>query len=479
MNIIVNGFMDQRTAPIIQKVLSDLDIKSFVYTYAYFVPDFGRFNSRATLISWRKINFFGDYGVDQNKLKPLDENIVNSMVKCEVMALKMMDRLESLKDYPYQERKELYLRHLRYWNDLLEKKKIDLFLSSNIPHETADFICYSLCKQKGIPTIILFQTHIPDTTFICDDWESSDFGLKNEFKKLKAKYSSAKLDEIRLGPRFERYYRLQTGLDNNPAPFYMKKKPLAKEGTKKAFSIFKKLKNDPAFYSREWGIIMRAMLRRLTNFVKTKRLMNYYERRCAKFNSKDRYFFLALHLQPEMSTSPRAGAYVEQQLIVQLLSLCAPKGIKIYVKEHPNQQAYTRSYQYYESMLSLSNVRLISRKISSKDLIRNSLAVATCVGLAGFEGLFQGKPLLMFGTDFFQYSPGVFPIESESDLKAAIKNILRGWTFSPEDFKIFLKAVENKTINGTIDSDYMPTSTLEVSENVSNIVSAIINQVKN
>jgi len=206
--------------------------------------------------------------------------------------------------------------------------------------------------------------------------------------------------------------------------------------------------------------------------------MGFYEKRCIEFNPREKYFFVALHLQPEMSTAPRAGAYVEQQLIVQLLSKNAPRGVKIFIKEHPNQQAYTRSKQHYESMSSLPNVRLISRKVSSKDLIKNSLAVATCVGLAGFEALFQNKPLFMFGHDFFQYSPGVFPIKSEADLKAAIKKVMKGPTFSPKEFKIFIKAMENKTVHGTIDSDYMPTSMLTAEENVNNIAQAIINQIR-
>jgi hypothetical protein len=466
--------MKPNTIPIIQKILSELKVGSFVYTYHYKRPDFGRFNSRATLINWQKITFFGDYDIDSNKLEPLDEEIVDSMRGCEAVVLKMMDRLETLKDYSYRERKELYLKHLRYWNGSFARKKIDLFISSNVPHETSDFVCYCLCKLKKIPTIILCQTHIPDTTLIFNDWENSDYGLNREHKRLRAKYADKGPDEIKLTDRFEKYYALQTSPDENPAPFYMKNRPVINEGVKKIVSISKKLKRNPSAYSGQGEIIARALSRRLNDYFKTKILMNYYESRCARFNPNQKYIFLALHLQPEMSTSPRADAYVDQLLVVQLLSACAPRGIKIFVKEHPNQRAYTRSKDYYRQMLSLPNVRLISRKVDSKILINNSLAVATCVGLAGFEGLFRGKPLLMFGHNFYQLSPGVFPIRTKSDLEHAIQEILRGHTFTPKDFKIFLKALENISINGTIDSVYLPTSKLNNDENASNIARAVI-----
>lgn len=478
MNIIVNGFMDQRTLPIIQKVIEELNVKSFVYTYHLFKPDFGRFNSKATLISWQKINFFGDYDIDFNNLGPLDEEIVDSMRKCEAVFLKMMDRLETLKNYSYRERKGLYLKHLRYWNDLVERKKIDLFISQNVPHETSDFVCYSLCKIKKIPTLMLFQTHIPDTCFICDDWENSDYGLPKEYKKLKEQFSTKKIDEIKLAKRFDDYYKMQTSLDGYTAPFYMDKKSLVKEGVQKAFSISRKLKNDPAVYFREGKIIARALWRRLPNFLRTCSAMSYYEKNCIKFDPKKKYIFVALHLQPEMSTSPRADVYVEQLLIVQLISACLPKGIEIFVKEHPNQKASVRTKSYYKSMLDLPNAKLISRKIGSQDLINNCLAVATCVGLAGFEGLFKTKPLLMFGHDFLQYSPGVFSIRTRSDLDFALKQILKGPTFSAKEFKVFLKATENVSINGTSDSDYAPTSTLDDSESATNIAQAILDKIK-
>ena len=478
MNIIINGFLDRKSFPIVRRLFSVLEIDSFVYTFDSYKPDFGKYYSKGILLNWRKINFYSNYNVNFNELEPLDEEIISSMRKCEVVVMKMMDRLETLKNYSYGERKELYLNHLRYWNDLIGKKKIDFFLSQNVPHETSDYVCYCLCKLRKIPTIILFQTHIPDTCIICNDWENSDYGLIKQYKKLKTLYSNKKPDEVKLSLRFEKYYQLQTNTSMSIEPFYMEKKPVVKTGVKKISSIYSKLKKDPKVYFEEAAVIARTLIRRSISFFNTKNLMGYYERKCIEFNDKNKYIFVALHLQPEMSTSPRADAYVDQLLIVQMLSAYLPKDIKILVKEHPYQKALGRTKKFYHSLLGLPNVRLISRKISSRDLINNCLAVATCVGLAGFEALFQNKPVLMFGHDFYQYSPGVFSIRTNTDLKEAIKKILAGPTFSATDFRIFLKALDAISTNGSSDSDYSPTSSLTESENTKNIADAIIKNLK-
>lgn len=477
MNIVVNGFMDQRTWPIALKVMEALKVDSFVYTYNYFKPNLAAIKSKKTLLSWRKINFYGDYDVDWNLLEPLDEELVDSMRGCEAVVLKMMDRLETLKDYSYSDRKELYLKHLRYWNDIIAKDKIDLFISSNVPHETSDFVCYSLCKLKNIPTIIVCQTHIPDTCLVFDDWEKTDYGLPSAFNMFKGERNKKALGDIRFSLIFENYYNMQTS-DNTATPFYMEKKSLVEQSQKKVPEIIKKVEKDPKAYFDEVPIIIKALSRRFATSLKTRFLMAYYESKCTKFDPSARFIFVALHVQPEMSTSPRADAYVEQKMMLELLSSCVPHDVKIFVKEHPNQNSLSRSKKYYDEILKLKNVRLMSRKVKSKDLVRSSLAVSTCVGLVGFESLFQGKPILMFGHDFFQHAPGAFSIRTKTDLEKAIKEIIKGGVFSKKEFKLFLKALERVSIHGTIDSDYLPTSSISDGENTENIAKGILAQLQ-
>jgi hypothetical protein len=400
------------------------------------------------------------------------------MRSCETVSLKMMDRLETIKDYDYRTRKAIYLKHLRFWNDKISKGLVDLFISSNVPHEGSDYVLYCLCKLKKIPVVIVCQTHIPDTVLVFNDWENSDYGLPKEIAKLTKQFKGKKPQSILLGEGFHQYYLKQIADTDIASPFYMHKQSLSARAATKAPNIYKKLKQNRLAYFKEGRLIIKALFRKNKISLQTRSLMRYYESKCSAYEAKQKYFFVALHVQPEMSTSPRADAYVEQIMLLGLLSACAPKGVKIYVKEHPNQNALSRSRQYYKDILAMPNVRLISRKIRSKDLVKNAMAIVTGVGLVGFESLFQGKPVLMFGHDFFQSAPGVFAIRTKADLTEAIEKIMKGKPATEKEFKIYLKALENVSVHGTIDSDYMPTSTIEPELNTLNISQAIIKEYK-
>ena len=90
MNIIINGFLDRKSFPIVRRLFSVLEIDSFVYTFDSYKPDFGKYYSKGILLNWRKINFYSNYNVNFNELEPLDEEIISSMRKCEVVVMKMM-----------------------------------------------------------------------------------------------------------------------------------------------------------------------------------------------------------------------------------------------------------------------------------------------------------------------------------------------------------------------------------------------------
>ena len=65
-----------------------------------------------------------------------------------------------------------------------------------------------------------------------------------------------------------------------------------------------------------------------------RRLKKTYDRLCSDPDLSQPYIYVALHYQPEQTTSPSGGVYVHQDLMVGLLASHLPSGWKIYVKEH-------------------------------------------------------------------------------------------------------------------------------------------------
>ncbi|TSC59334.1 MAG: capsular polysaccharide biosynthesis protein, partial [Candidatus Peregrinibacteria bacterium Greene0416_62] len=140
-------------------------------------------------------------------------------------------------------------------------------------------------------------------------------------------------------------------------------------------------------------------------------------------------------------------AFANQELMVQLVAAHIPPGVCIYIKEHPAQGELFRSEAFYRSIRELPCVRFVPRSADSLRLIHNAKAIATITGTAGFEAIFRGKPVLMFGHRFCQYAPGTYMIRSTADCRNAMERIFqKGETQSPREVRLFLKAIEETTV---------------------------------
>jgi capsule polysaccharide export protein KpsC/LpsZ len=163
-------------------------------------------------------------------------------------------------------------------------------------------------------------------------------------------------------------------------------------------------------------------------------------------------------MQPEASTCPKAGAFTDQERIIELLAFHLPAQVKLYVKEHPNQGELLRNCAFYQRLLDIPQVQFVPKNFSTFTLIENAKAIATCTGTAGFESLFRAKPVLMFGHRFYQYARGVYCIHSSQDCKEALKKILEnGEVPTIRDARLFLKSVQDtaaETYVGYPESKY-------------------------
>jgi hypothetical protein len=142
------------------------------------------------------------------------------------------------------------------------------------------------------------------------------------------------------------------------------------------------------------------------------------------------FVYVPLQFQPERTTSPEAGQYVHQYLIINMLSKTLPSDICIYVKEHPNQFSLSftgergRSRQLYMDINKLRGARFLPLDSDSGSLIESSKFVATGTGTAGWEAINQRKPCICFGDPWYKNAPGVFIVKSVEDLSESIDSIL-------------------------------------------------------
>lgn len=145
-------------------------------------------------------------------------------------------------------------------------------------------------------------------------------------------------------------------------------------------------------------------------FVRLKKLKAYYKKISHKPDYNQQFVFYAVHFEPEGNTN--VCVPLQNQLTcIQMLSCALPKGVKLYVKEHPLQFmlnkprmfyylpnfTYFKDISFYTDLQKLPNVEFIDIDTSSKELIDNALAVATINGTVHFESTFNNKPCIVFG----------------------------------------------------------------------------------
>ena len=460
MNIIY-GFLPLDT--LFTRLLQDKDL-NINYFISFFLDGNtlikNLFEDKGMFLEWVKTDL-GEYDVDWNTIEPLDKKTLSQLHSCETMFLNMIGRIEKVVGiWSYEKRKVIYLKHVRFWRHILITKKIDLFLLANIPHEGFGYVIYPLCKLFDIPVLFMHQT-MPE--FLCFINDLNDFfpELQNTYQEF---LQSNKEVQLEPNSRGERLFLFQTSKINKPTPFYMKKNPISIKiiinGKKRRLlGLFKKLLSSD-FYNNhpqweEYSVFFYKVISRRVLRIKNVTLRLFYERCCEKPNLDTTYVYFPLHLQPELSTCPLAWDYVDQSLILSIVSRCLPDNVKIYVKENPKQDRFDRSKAFYKKLMGTKNVILISRKFDTYTLINHCSCVVTATGTAGWEAIFREKPVLLFGTIFYQYAPGVHRIETVEDCKKAIKEIFEQ-NKKPEidKVKIFVKALEQNTIPVYYDKVY-------------------------
>lgn len=422
-----------------------------------------------------------------NEMLPLSRTLLEAMKVYESTAIEMLIRNFERDVYTYDEGKRNYLRHLRFWNHLFLKEKINIVCFNNIPHHTHDYVIYCLAKVYNIPICLCADTSIQPRLSVGNDLDclwKENYDLFLEYRKEK---------EITLPEDIERYYQAliygNKGVDESAVHRGMSKKThiqvrkknftqyfetkaiikrngsLLKQGIKKSMQT-KSL--EPLKKAFDKLRINRAIQKRANIKLKSMRNIAYYETLTKQPKENEKYIVFFLHLQPEATTLPQGGVFSWQELMIQILAYSAKKkGVKVYVKEH-FVQPY-RDKAFYDSLNQMDNVTLISSEADSKELAINCVATASCNGTILLESIFNNKPTFIFGSTGFAKAPGVYYIGNVEECDVALNEILAGSNpINQPEVRAYLKAFSVNSIRAYFnvkkyESD--PTLTIEDGKN--------------
>lgn len=426
------GFNDPLIRELPLVLLSELDA-----SVAYWVTDLHGRQAETALPAGLQVmdvqdvmnqNLDADNGTALAYTGNLSDELLSCYQRILPVFLMMMDRVELHgPGVSYQRRKAIFHTQFFYWLNFLKANEITHFFMSNLAHEMADYVIAELCQVLRIPTLSLMQLGI-DATVVISSYR--DLGSERMKRVAPLSETGQKQLDAEFSNRVDN--AIQNTTEKPPELFYMKKdfwKGVNKDAWlrvgrrmvgKMRVGKLKNVNKGSLRYARYL-----AYDKPFATKQKDKKLrQDYMNRAVEEPDLKCPFIYLSLHYQPELTTTPMGESFSDQYLIAETLLAAFPAEVKIYVKEHPNQKFLGRGFGYYELYPPSDRIVFIGLNVSTFDLQRNCMAVATVTGTVGFEALWFGRPVLLFGYGYYRDAPGVYFIDSVAAACACVDKIL-------------------------------------------------------
>jgi len=381
-------------------------------------------------------------------LPPSAETLA-SLIGTESLVLTMMNKRYDTS--PVDERKQIYYDMVGYWIAVLENLRPDVVIFNSVPHSIYTNIVYDLARKQGLRTLCFEDTWVARRLLTYENfWEGS-----SELKTAVHNLPGDSVTQEDLGEELREYLGTHfLGQDDQAkVPPYMSFQRNLAEGWGLARHRWRVLLR--SLKKGSWIGLMGTYLRRLME----RDLKDEYRSvvRPADLNSSFVYF--PLSFQPERTTSPQGGVYVNQILAVETIAAALPSGWEVYVKEHPSQwwlrtkERYSsaRYRGYYKRLSQIPHVRIIPVTTNTFTLTEKCQAIAVITGTAGWEAILRGKLPLVFGYPWYRDFPGIFQVRSVSDCENALKFAARGTPITRATLLSFLKAFERGSIRAYIE----------------------------
>ncbi|MFN3171100.1 MAG: hypothetical protein ACE37E_10450 [Hyphomicrobiales bacterium] len=408
---------------------------------------------------------------------PFDPSDLTSVE--EATALSMLDRNDSYSQtMDYGQRVEFLLLMLGYWSLVFERTQATAVIFEEVPHQAIDYALYLAAGHHGLLTVVPIRG-LPDAGFLANDKVGGKpRGILEQQK--------ASADGVRAGTGAEAFIAgMDADYDTHLNMILWDHKDSVREivskssrirqsltlartlrprhGLKQYWTNLRHFKNDQKTARRTLQnsrmTYPEFLWHKSRTLIKKARLRRLYQRLTSQAPDLTQPFiYCCLQYQPEASTSPMAGRYVDQWLMVAHLAAVLPDGWHIYVKEHPSQFSgeYSRygerfrSEAFYKKLLSYENVSLVPLHIDSFTLIDASRAVAGPGGSVCFEAVARGKAAINFGEGFFVGCPGIHQVKKAEEVAVAVNHIASEGAPSKSEVIEHARLLDRHTYPGAI-----------------------------
>lgn len=485
VNVLVSIFYDEEWIEILNRLGFDIGYIAGLPEYESKVPSSCLYEKVSDFLSG--IEETGDLKespqiTDIPKLA-FDFNLLRDLSEYEFVTKYMINREY---DHGFDITNEIYFEIISYWLKIIDRVHPTLVVVPYTPYTAREFVLYALTQVLNIPFIsfrratVGYYLNIPFSNPMTPEFpevvakyrelksSAHPFWIQDyanqKMRKISDPQVTSVLDDANIKLKSTVDYSYYTLLKNYFTE--TKRSVVGQDIVPSIKKIWFDIKNLP-------GILDTA-----ADFAYLK---SYYDSKCINPDYSRPYIFFPVHYQPEQTTSPFGSYSVYQYLPIEMLARCLPEDWLVYVKEHHTTFSpfhggiKKRTDSFYDRLSNNPNVRLIKSEVQSATLIDNAKAVATITGSAGYEALLRNKPVLTFGSAWYNGCEGVYNIKSHNQCQAVLESIRKGITINPVDFLLFVQATESvgAKVNYSLSMSGIGDSTVTREDTISNMVALI------
>ena len=270
--------------------------------------------------------------------------------------------------------------------DVFSTERPDVLVFGEVPHAASSYLLYRWGKELGVPTVVIRWGPTPFHVNAVTDID----------RRLLDEIGGAASDADEPSEASINYIAMLRRTYEEAMPAYSRDQNSLVSRVRSKISSGR-IPTDPRLAR---AVIDREILRR-----------KYESAAVLPSDGDGPIVSVFLHLQPERTTCPEGGRYVQQWLVVSELRRVFPPHWRILVREHP--ATFVRSArlvqfaEFYDAVRELENVHLASTRIPSFDLADSSDYVATVAGTVAFEAAARGRRSIVFGNAVYRGCDGI------------------------------------------------------------------------
>jgi len=376
----------------------------------------------------------------------LPERVYEQLKPIEGETLRMMDRLvRRRKGNPFgltfDSRRTNFLDHCQYWYNLLCGHSITHTFLSDIPHSPPTFVAHRMASVLGVETLIAFHEK-SGTATRSQNALSKGSGRPPSSLDHDVFYLTRSMETLRMGSFLRPVSQLTNGCaripQGSPVSSSDGDPPVRPSSSNLCLSLTTSrqwIKRHRLNWQRRRKYGLAPFLGALLASCELRRWDSFLHRHGEVPSPSEIFCVYFLSFQPEASTSPRAGLYVEQERAISLCASALSPTMSVYVKEHPDQfsRRRPRTSSLLRSLRKRQGFHLLHPRVSAEWCLAHASVIASPPGSVTLRAWRQGIPVIQFGSGLYRNAPGVYGEEDLFGVLSGTTDVPRRHTLTQEE----------------------------------------------